>query len=716
MQDGRSRGAANAQSVLVAWRRRLAAMLVVAVAGCGGGGGGSSSPPPVVPPAAATLATLSPPSVVAGSVAFTLTVNGAGFVAGSTVSVAGAALGTVFVSATQLTATVPTPAVATAGSLVVQVTNPGSAASNALNFTVTAAPVALALTSISPQTLSVGSAAFTLTATGTGFTATSHVSFDGTILPTTFVSSTQLTAAAPALTGTGDLAVVIVDGARNSGALSFQVTPDGFPAVLSQSFAKPHVFGDRDSTIAAADSQGRFVAFQSTATNLVAGDLGNGIFSSVYLRDTCVGAPSTCVPSTQLVSLNPAGAQCVLPTPGLGSMNPQISGDGRFVVFFTDACFPGAPASVRQIALRDTCNTAGGPVASCVASTTLVSANASGQPSAAGLSAILQPAISRNGRYIAWSSNATDIVAGAGNGTFRQLYLRDRCETGSGPVAGCVARTILVSATASGAANYDAADQYPAVSDNGIVAFHTSASNLVANPALQAGIGGTVFRADCSNGVTLCTFSLVGLVPGSGTDTTGVLIFTQLPSISRDGRYIGFLAQGVDQTNSLVAVLPPNNLPRNVALPPAQAMLYDSCIGASGAIAACTPSFAYESVLDNGDIDTSLLIQAVLAPSLSDDGRFESFAVPYNLAPNYPGSGRSVYVRDTCHGTSAPAGCTPHTALVSVDALNVAAGSVGWSAISGDGHFVVFYSTARSPPTASGNLPAGQVIMVRTGF
>ena len=685
--------------------RSIGTALLALVAACGGGSSQPPSTPP--PPAAATLATIAPGSAVAGSGAFTLTVNGSGFVAGSVVSLASMTLTTTFVSATQVTAAVPANAVTTSGSLTVLVTNPGSSASNALNFSVTAPVVVpLAITSISPATLGTGSAAFTLNVVGTGFTLTSKVVFNGGFLATTFVDSTHLTAAAPALTGAAaSIQVVVVEGTASTTALVFAVTADAFPAVLSLSPGSRVVVGDRASSNPKVDGQGRFVAFQSAATNLVPGDLSDGSYSSIYVRDTCVGASAACAPATRLVSINVAGTQCVAPAASLGSVNPVISADGRFIAFGTDACFTAPAIDARQIALRDTCVTAAGPVAACTPSTTLISANGSGQPSTGvGRGSIPNAALSRNARYVAWSSTAVDLVAGVVNGGFLQLYLRDRCRTSAGAVAGCVARTLLVSGTATSAANWNASQGFVAVSDNGIVVFGTSASNLVANGGLQPGIGGAVLRADCSGGGALCNLTIVSIVPGTGDSVSGRLLDSGGPSISADGRYIGFIAQGENSTGALVSPAPPNLPNPLLALPGRQAMRLDTCASAGAAVPGCAPTFSYQSVLDNGNLDIAVGPQ-VNDASLSDDGRFMAFVASFNLSPLYPGAGASVYVRDSCGGPAAPAACVPRIALVSIDETRVPAGNVGTAHLSGDGHFVVFYSVS-----------IGQIVMVRTGF
>lgn len=86
------------------------------------------------------LTSISPSSVVAGSAAFTLTVNGSGFISSSTARVNGSNRTTSFVSANQLTAQIPASDIATAGSLTITVFNPapGGGTSNGQALTVTA--------------------------------------------------------------------------------------------------------------------------------------------------------------------------------------------------------------------------------------------------------------------------------------------------------------------------------------------------------------------------------------------------------------------------------------------------------------------------------------------------------------------------------------------------------------------------------------------------
>ena len=144
------------------------------------------------------ITSLSPNSVTAGSPSFLLTVTGAGFVAGSTVNWNKGTLLTTYVNPTTLTASVPPSDVANVGTALVTVINPGSIVSNGAQFTITSSSGPPTITSLSPATLPAGSPGFTLTVNGSGFVTGSVVNWNGTALPTTFISSTQLTAAVPA--------------------------------------------------------------------------------------------------------------------------------------------------------------------------------------------------------------------------------------------------------------------------------------------------------------------------------------------------------------------------------------------------------------------------------------------------------------------------------------------------------------------------------------
>jgi uncharacterized protein (TIGR03437 family) len=148
-------------------------------------------------PYGTTIISLSPTSAVAGGPAVTLTVTGERFVQGSTVEWSGIPLVTTFVSATQLTATIPVSLVATVTLVSITVSTPGITDSNSLYFSVLAVSPTISANGISPTFAMVGGPAFTLTVTGNGFIPASQITgLAGAT--TTYVSLTQLTAAVPA--------------------------------------------------------------------------------------------------------------------------------------------------------------------------------------------------------------------------------------------------------------------------------------------------------------------------------------------------------------------------------------------------------------------------------------------------------------------------------------------------------------------------------------
>ena len=165
---------------------------------------------------AATLTSLSPTTRTAGGAAFTLTVNGTGFINGSSVvQWNGSSRPTTFVSATRLTAAIPATDIALAGIAQVTALTSG-ASSNALTLTINnPAPTN---SSLSPTSTIAGGPAFTLTVTGTRFVPTSMVRWNATDRPTTYVSATQLRAAI----GVADIAT-----AGTASVRVFNPTPGG---------------------------------------------------------------------------------------------------------------------------------------------------------------------------------------------------------------------------------------------------------------------------------------------------------------------------------------------------------------------------------------------------------------------------------------------------------------------------------------------------------
>jgi uncharacterized protein (TIGR03437 family) len=264
-----------------------------------------------------TVTSISPTSVPMGSAAITLTVNGSGFIpASQVVTVPDQPLTTTYVSFTQLTATVPASVLANPGTYDVHVTNPGGYLSP-LPFTFTVKATTPVLSKLSPAAVAAGGPDFTLTAIGSGFISKAAITWNGTPLTTTFVSSTQLTAAVPAsLIATAGTASVIVanDGPVLSGALNFDITGPG-----------PSIGSLTPSSAAAGGA-----AFSLTVT-------GSGFTANSKVRWNATALTTTFTSATQLTAAVTAD---LIATAGTASVTVADGTTSNAVVFTISAVTP----------------------------------------------------------------------------------------------------------------------------------------------------------------------------------------------------------------------------------------------------------------------------------------------------------------------------------------------------------------------------------------
>ena len=254
-----------------------------------------------------------------------------------------------------------------------------------------------------------------------------------------------------------------------------------------------------ESLYPSLSDDGRFVAFTSPASNLVSGDT-NGKFD-VFVRDRELG-------TTELVSVAMGGG------PGnKDSYVPCISGDGRFVAFESEATdlVPADTNAYKDVFVRDRRDH----------TTTRVSVATDGTQ---GNGHSAWPAMSANGQYVVFTSEASNLVVGDTNGT-RDVYLHDR-RTGM---------TVRVDVTDGGAqANYGG--QSGSISSDGrYVAFFSGSTNLIHGDAH----GGDVFVRDLERGTT----ERVSVTTGGSVTNTG---YSDVPSISKDGRYVVFRSSAND--------------------------------------------------------------------------------------------------------------------------------------------------------------------------
>ncbi len=201
---------------------------------------------------APTIASFTPTSAAAGT---TVTVTGTDLTGATALTLNGAAItGFAVVNATTITFTVP--AGATSGPIAI--TTPGGTATSTGTFTVIPDNPVPTITSIAPATAVAGAAALTLTVTGTNFISGSVVNFNGTALTTTFVSTTQLTAAVPAsaLAMAGTYNVTVTNAAPGGGTSANAAFTVMVPAPTIVSFTPTSGLAGATVTLTGTDFTG----------------------------------------------------------------------------------------------------------------------------------------------------------------------------------------------------------------------------------------------------------------------------------------------------------------------------------------------------------------------------------------------------------------------------------------------------------------------------
>lgn len=454
----------------------VALVAVVAVVGCNDYGNTFQNN------TGAALIFLSPSQISAGGSDFTLSIQGNGFVLKTVVQWNGKPLKTtVAVDSTGaalgnlVTAVVPAAMVAKPGVATILTVNPASGAgnnglSNTITFIINNQPNQVpAVSSISAACAVVGSA-LPLAVTGTNFMDGSAGSSQVSTLNWTLGSS-QFQFTVPAATITSAHITVTIPAADIAIAGTATVTAYNPP-----SLPVPNVAGSTGS--------GGGTSTASAATTVIV-----------------QSAPCPVAAKTQPRSEAAAA---------VAEETPALSFDGRYVAY------TAVQAELAQIFLRDTCQ---GASTGCQPRTTILSVAADGT---AANDESHAPSISSDGRYVAFSSVATNLVENAPPG--RQVYLRDTC---AGAADSCKPATQLISFDDRGAL-VGTENILPSVSSSGrFVAFlsitPSHSSNQIPAPSGAAAIGNNsgyrqVFIRDTCLGAHNCTpkTTRISLQPGDG--------------------------------------------------------------------------------------------------------------------------------------------------------------------------------------------------------
>jgi uncharacterized repeat protein (TIGR01451 family) len=365
----------------------------------------------------------------------------------------------------------------------------------------------------------------------------------------------------------------------------------------------------------AVSANGRFVAFDSNATNLLPG--GNLPFN-IFVHDRLTG-------TIEVVSVSSRGRQ----GEGLSS-GADLSEDGRFVAFDSDAAnlVRGDRNGITDVFRHD--RTTG--------QTILVSLSTDGQQGDASSHA---PAISADGRFIVFHANSSLTPEDTNDTT--DVYVRD--------VQANV--TTLVSIGFDGTAGNGTSFIQDISADGRFVAFVSSATNLIPNDVVDN--DPNVYVRDLVTGITE--------LASVGTDGTRANVgFFDRPAISADGRFVAF--------STFDSLTPEDTRPFSLDI-----YLRDRQTGTTELI-----SVNSDEVPGDGRSE---------APSVSADGHFVVFqSDSTNLVPEQPSlfPDEDIFVRDRQTGTTVRA--SESSAGEEGDARSLA------PAISADGLVVTFSSDA----------------------
>lgn len=241
---------------------------------------------------------------------------------------------------------------------------------------------------------------------------------------------------------------------------------------------------------------GRYVTFQSGATNLVAGDTNGSL--DLFIKDLESG-------TVERVNLTSQGTQ----TSAACYTSGHISEDGRFVVFNCSATdlVPNDTNGFHDVFIRDR----------QLGTTTRVVAPVTGQQ---GNGFSVPYGISNDARFIAFVSDATNFVPGDGNG-FRDLFVYD-AQTG---------QITLESRSSAGLLGNERVESASMSADGRFIAFSSRASNLVPNDTNGAS---DIFLRDRTTGTTVRVSETAAGVGGNNHSIS--------PNCSLNGDIVTFLS------------------------------------------------------------------------------------------------------------------------------------------------------------------------------
>ncbi len=257
--------------------------------------------------------------------------------------------------------------------------------------------------------------------------------------------------------------------------------------------------GNLDSSAPDMTPDGRYVLFASQSSNLAANDLNNAV--DLFVRDTSSA-------TTLLVTRKSDNTSSFAGTSVVWAGNRQISDDGRWVTFQSLAAnlVAGDLNAKLDVFIRDLQSS----------SNLAVSVSAGGT---LGNGDSQNPSADSTGRYVAFQSAASNLTTNDLN-TELDIFLRDNL----------LGTTTLVSVNATGV-NSASGSGSPVLSRQGsVVVFSSSSNNLVQYDTNSS--GADLFRRDLTTGTTTLIAYRVAQVNSAGP------ILNFVPVLSSDGRFL----------------------------------------------------------------------------------------------------------------------------------------------------------------------------------
>ena len=266
--------------------------------------------------------------------------------------------------------------------------------------------------------------------------------------------------------------------------------------------------GNGHSTAGQVSADGRYVVFQSDASDLVPGDT-NGV-SDIFLRDTFTGI-------TVLISVAANGG-CA----NGASTDPVMTPDGTCVAFISSATnlVAGDTNGIPDVFVRDL----------ITQTTWLMSVGATGANGS-----MATPVITPDGRFVAFFSTATNLVAGVPGMSTGEVYVRDRlARTTIWASVNAALTCSNILQTSPGSSWSLMPSTHPVISDDGrYVAFKTGWTNGITQP--PAGTPAVIFFQYDSVNRTTTIVSTNGYPPWANCDDV------YGPEMTPDGRFIAFV-------------------------------------------------------------------------------------------------------------------------------------------------------------------------------